>query len=262
MPAPDPEAGSLSKYQTNDLYKIIESSDIQVSDFELAKLIRRPPRPMVSRIPVTVIRHPATGSFFDIAIVGDGRFGGGEFATRNRVGNSKTENQLFNRIWQFVARSRYWDEVVSAVETWVDEVASLAQSNEQYKAAPDLWERLGQNKEFLAGQPGEDLDNTPFTSGEQAAISAQLKQIRNYITTAHELTTEQISHLDARLEHAEEASRRIGRKDWLMAFNGAVFSLFLTDLITPDTAQHVIMMAVHGLGHLFGIGGPPPHLPG
>jgi hypothetical protein len=28
-----------------------------------------------------------------------------------------------------------------------------------------------------------------------------------------------------------------------MAFNGAVFSLILTDLITPDTAQHVILMA-------------------
>jgi hypothetical protein len=45
-----------------------------------------------------------------------------------------------------------------------------------------------------------------------------------------------------------------------MAFNGAVFSLILTDLITPDTAQHVILMALHGIGHLFGIGEPPPHL--
>ena len=67
--------------------------------------------------------------------------------------------------------------------------------------------------------------------------------------------------MDARLGQAEQASRRLGRKDWLMLFNGAVFSLILTDLITPQTAQQVIMLTVHGLGHLFGIGAPPPHLP-
>jgi predicted Zn-dependent protease with MMP-like domain len=93
------------------------------------------------------------------------------------------------------------------------------------------------------------------------SASDQLKQIRDYITTARELTAEQISDLDAKLDHAEEASKRLGRKDWITLFNGAVFSLILTDTITPDTAQHIILMALHGIGHLFGIGGPPPHLP-
>ena len=27
------------------------------------------------------------------------------------------------------------------------------------------------------------------------------------------------------------------------------------------TAQHIILMALHGISHLFGIGGPLPHLP-
>jgi hypothetical protein len=67
--------------------------------------------------------------------------------------------------------------------------------------------------------------------------------------------------VDARLEHVEEASKRMGRKDWITVLNGAVFSLILADLITPDTAQNVILMALHGIGHLFGVGGPPPHLP-
>ena len=67
--------------------------------------------------------------------------------------------------------------------------------------------------------------------------------------------------MESGLEHAEKASRRMGRKDWITLFNGAVFSLILTDTITPDTAQHIILMAVHGISHLFGIGGPLPHLP-
>ena len=67
--------------------------------------------------------------------------------------------------------------------------------------------------------------------------------------------------MESRLEHAEKASRQMGRKDWITLFNGAVFSLILTDTITPDTAQHIILMALHGISHLFGIGGPLPHLP-
>jgi hypothetical protein len=53
----------------------------------------------------------------------------------------------------------------------------------------------------------------------------------------------------------------MGRKDWIILFNGAIFSLILTDTITPDMAKHVILLAIHRLSHLFGIGGPPPHLP-
>ena len=41
----------------------------------------------------------------------------------------------------------------------------------------------------------------------------------------------------------------------------AVLGLIFNDTITPDVARHVITMAIHGLSHLFGIGGPSPHLP-
>jgi hypothetical protein len=37
---------------------------------------------------------------------------------------------------------------------------------------------------------------------------------------------------------------------------GGVFSLILTDAITPDIAHHILMMALHGLEHLF-LGGKP-----
>ena len=67
--------------------------------------------------------------------------------------------------------------------------------------------------------------------------------------------------MEATFKQAEQASRHMGRKDWLMLFNGAVFSLILTDTISPNTAQHIILLTIHGLSHLLGIGGPPPHLP-
>jgi hypothetical protein len=151
--------------------------------------------------------------------------------------------------------------VLSETRKWISKVEKLAKEVEQYESTPDLWGELNQSKSFFANQGGRSAANAPFTESEQADISIQIKQIKDYIKASHQLTAEQISEVDAKLDHAEEASRRMGRKDWLVLFNGAVFSLILTDLITPQTAQHVILMTIHGLSHLFGLGGPPPHLP-
>jgi len=78
--------------------------------------------------------------------------------------------------------------------------------------------------------------NAPFTSEEQTQIPARIGEIKGYIRATYELTAEQMSRVEERLDNAEEASKRIGRKDWLMAFNGAVFSLFLSDLIPQQAA--------------------------
>ena len=70
-----------------------------------------------------------------------------------------------------------------------------------------------------------------------------------------------MEHLDVRFDGVEEASRLFGRKDWLLLFTGALFSLILTDALLPDVAQHILISVLQGLGHLFGIGGPPPSIP-
>jgi hypothetical protein len=74
----------------------------------------------------------------------------------------------------------------------------------------------------------------------QAQISQQLQQIRTFITTMSKLTADQLADVDERLEHIEEASKRLGRKDWLMGFYGAVLSLVFSDLITPSVAQRIL----------------------
>jgi hypothetical protein len=119
-----------------------------------------------------------------------------------------------------------------------------------YRSKADLIERL----EKVSG-------NAPFAEAEQEQISAQVKEIRAFITAMQELTADQLADVDERLANIEETSKRLGRKDWLMASVGAVFSLVLTDLITPSVAQRILLMMFEGLGHLFGIGGPPAPLP-
>jgi hypothetical protein len=37
------------------------------------------------------------------------------------------------------------------------------------------------------------------------------------------------------------------------------FTLLVSGIITPDIAQHMLMAVLHGLGHLFGLGGQHVH---
>ena len=244
-----PKDYTLSKYQRNELFRVIESSGLPVTDFELTT------RTDLLTMPVTIIRHPISGSIFGIA---PWSF---KFSTRNRVKATKAEEKLFNAFWYFFASTCKWEEVPGKLAKWVNKVKEVSRKIQEYEQTPDLWGELNRSREFFTEQYEHNVENTPFTSDEQADISARIKQIRDYIEATHELTSDQISHVETKLDQAEQASRRLGRKDWVNVFNGAVFSLILADLITPQTAQHVIMLAVQGLSHLFGIGAPPPHLP-
>jgi hypothetical protein len=68
----------------------------------------------------------------------------------------------------------------------------------------------------------------------------------------HSLSPEQTAHLDERFDQAEAASQRMGRKDWLLLFGGALFSLILSAVVPPEVVQHTLILAAQSLGHLFG----------
>lgn len=68
----------------------------------------------------------------------------------------------------------------------------------------------------------------------------------NFDKTALSLTSEHVLN---------RRQKSVSQKDWIALFNDAVFSLISTDTITSNTAQPIILMALHGIGHLFGIGG-------
>jgi hypothetical protein len=128
----------------------------------------------------------------------------------------------------------------------------------QYVETPDLWEELGRAREFLGSSSGyESAENSLFTREEQAQISRQLREIKEQLRKTYGLTAGQFSRVEARLDDAEKASQRMGRKDWVLLFAGTIFTLIVSDLIPPDVAQHILAMAVHGLGHLFGAGTGP-----
>jgi hypothetical protein len=253
----------LSKYQRNDIFRVITSSGLPVTDFELVTRTdlgnrrfgvyrdiarNRPPRP------VTLIRHPISGSSFGIR-----KSLGGSFEILQQIGRNYTEEELYaDKSW---LHGTAWKDVPPSVASWARGIGAVIADDEKYERTPDLWDEFYESREFLTGQHEQRFENTPFTSAEQAQVSDQIQQIKAYIGNTYQLSSEQMSRVESRLDQAEQASRRMGRKDWLLLFNGAVFSLILSDLITPQAAQHVLVLAIHGMSHIIGSGGLPPHLP-
>jgi hypothetical protein len=139
--------------------------------------------------------------------------------------------------------------------TWADAVVQAqkwATGVESHAAIPDLWAEFQRGQTFFTDDKYQASDNAPFTPAEQTEISERLREIKEYVKKTYSLTEEQTSRIEARLDEAEAASRRMGRKDWVLLFAGVVFTLIVTDFLPPEVAQHILMMAVHELAHLFG----------
>jgi hypothetical protein len=221
----------LTKYQKNDLFRAIQKANVlPMAEFDVRETER-------NARPVAIIRHLPTDSYFTIE----------RDADNYRINTNPILKEPVARV--------PWQSLEILAQAWAEEIGAVLALRDKYEKTPDLWKMLRQGKDFLFSR--EDTDNTPFTDSEQHQISGQLTQVEEYIKATHQLTAAQLTRLENTIHHVEEASRRIGRKDWILLFNGAVFSLILTDLVTPQTAQHVLLITVHALGQLFGHGMPP-----
>lgn len=147
------------------------------------------------------------------------------------------------------------DYLLQPIREWADEVRQIVEE-------PDYWAEMKRGGALIADiQGSQGAENTPFTQDEQDQIAAQLNRIRESLADRFELSNEQVERIAERLDEAAEASKRMGRKDWLLLFGGSVLSLILTDIVTPGVAEHIFMVTIHGIAHLFTGGSEPPQIP-
>jgi len=141
--------------------------------------------------------------------------------------------------------------VLEQLGHWAREVSYVADT-------PDLWAELKQVPAVLRAGQSAQVSNAPFTADEQAEISRRLDDVKQLVRERFELTDDQLAAIDQRLNDAEEAAKHSDRKTWLYTFYGAVMSTFMTDEIPPHAVQTIVTTVLHGIGHLFGFGGPAP----
>jgi hypothetical protein len=152
------------------------------------------------------------------------------------------------------AESFTWAKVQERVARWAGEVKTDVNT-------PDLWAELRRGQGILTGVGYEDVENTRFTSDEQAQIVEQFRQITEFVQRAYPLSEVQSLSIAAKLDDIALAAGRVGRKDWRLLVGGAILSVIIADLLPREAVWDILTMALQGLGHLFNGGGGPPQLP-
>lgn len=147
-----------------------------------------------------------------------------------------------------------WDNVLQQVVFWAGEVKYVTET-------PDLWAELQKSRTVLAMAAEDEISNSLFAVEEQAEIAARIEEIKQQTRENPELTAAQISGIDNKLDELVDASKRVGRKDWLVMLYGAAFGMIVNDMVPAHVVQGIITTVITGLGHIFGLGGAPPSLP-
>ena len=71
------------------------------------------------------------------------------------------------------------------------------------------------------------------------------------------LSETQMMSVESKLDDMAAAASRVGRKDWLLMFGGAVLALFMERLLPHEVVWDIVRLVGDGLGHLFGGDGLP-----
>jgi hypothetical protein len=128
-----------------------------------------------------------------------------------------------------------WEAIRELFLKWASRVKKESE-------APDLWAMIG-SEQALGLQASATTDNRLFSPQEQATIAANLEEVRTSIVTLHNLREEDRQFMDENFNYLKEASRRVGRKDWLLLTYGTLVNTAVTLAMTPPVAQGFLQLA-------------------
>ena len=110
--------------------------------------------------------------------------------------------------------------------------------------APDLWNEFQQQKEFAASLVDDGTDSdTPFTQPERKQIIEALDDIKKQLVNMRHWDVQQAAIIDNQFKHMEEASNRIGRKDWMLFIYGSIMSVLINLSVTPEQGHAIMALA-------------------
>src|SRR5664279_864882 len=143
-----------------------------------------------------------------------------------------------------VERTVYsWESLMTRIEQWLGDVKRDTET-------PDLWAEVRRQTELLAAVGDESVDNTPFTPSEQEGIARRLENFRTQVNDAHALSEQKLRDLESAIEYLVDASRRLGRKDWLLVFIGAT-ATGLATAIPSDASRHIVLTLLASILRFF-----------
>jgi hypothetical protein len=139
-----------------------------------------------------------------------------------------------------------WRQQIACVIQWLGYLKRETES-------PDLWAMISGEAALVlgAGAPG-GADNAPFLPSESQRISASLGAIRDYLVATQHVSGARLAFAEERLRYLEEASTRIGRKDWINLAYGALINIVVGAALSPDAAKDLLRLAGSALAWVLG----------
>lgn len=113
--------------------------------------------------------------------------------------------------------------------------------------APDLWKAIAAEK-VLSEVSSEQYENDLFSKDEKHRIEVSLNEIKQYLISSRSFSTEQRKYLDARFSYLEDATTRLGRKDWIIIVVGTLTNTIFSLALTPSIARELFRLAGTLLG--------------
>lgn len=142
-----------------------------------------------------------------------------------------------------------FEEVVASLKQWLDSAAKPYLEDkfevEEDSMLPDLWAELDLPSRSAA-EP-EVQQNVLFSPEEQKQIADALKRLEEEVQNKGLLDEKQFKLLQERTEYLTKASKRLGRRDWLMATAGALIELTVEAGLKSEAARELLQMAGEAL---------------
>jgi hypothetical protein len=125
-----------------------------------------------------------------------------------------------------------WNARERTVRDWLERVKAEHE-------APDLWAMAFQDRAFLRLSSVFESANTNFTSEEQQYIAARLDAIRDFVIGSGGLESGQQRLIEAQIQYAKEATKRLGRVDWKGVLINTLFAIAVNAVFTPDRTRQL-----------------------
>lgn len=226
----------LLRSQKNAVFRIIKETGLIPAEFEWSV----PPEPSsqtnlgdIFYTQWPKITHVPTGCYFS--------FGS------SSVANHKFYIKYFPSSEKFaetqIETDGSWPKTIRFFEIWLEIV-----SREYIE--PDLWSTTD-NKALIAEELTE-FENSSFSLDEQTRISKAIVELKSFLLSTRQYSSEQIQFIEERLNHLDESSKRLGRKDWITLAMGTLTNIIVGVALAPDAARELVRNAGLLLGWIVG----------
>jgi hypothetical protein len=134
-----------------------------------------------------------------------------------------------------------------AFSTWLDDVKKYQEEEED---APDLWEQMDTYKDFIISPSPLEIDFHPFSEVEKVQVLVGISEFQRLIAENYNLTEEQQSEINKRLDYIKAAVDRLNRFDWKALTYSTIIGITITLTLDTESGRALFRLFQQAFQHI------------